>query len=84
MNYYQIVYIYFSTCFVSKLKKHLKVCNARPKDLPSFIEKNCNIPNTNEPPTNTEKVPLCNVPTDKLIEIIAIVENIYCGKPSFV
>ena len=80
VNYEHTGNFHFSTCFVSKLKKHLKVCNARPKTLPSYIEKNCNIPDTNEVLTKTEKVPLCNVPTAKLVETIAIVENIYRGK----
>ncbi|XP_022129010.2 tRNA:m(4)X modification enzyme TRM13 homolog isoform X2 [Pieris rapae] len=55
-----------STCYASKLQKHLTICNARQQEVPPYIKYNVNAP----PETNPLKQPLSEIPSTQIDQII--------------
>jgi tRNA:m4X modification enzyme len=70
----------FSTCFASKLDKHLKVCNARPQETPPYIVQNINMCPETEPPM---RVLLSEVPKEKLAALIDKINHLYDSRILF-
>lgn len=62
------------TCYLSKLEKHLAICNARPSDLPPYIVTNINSPTNVEVPS---RVQLSKLPIDTLTQAIDKVNFLY-------
>lgn len=64
----------FSTVYVSKLEKHLSICNARVTEQPPYI-----VPNINAP-TETEvflRKPLSEIPKETVRQVIDKIDAIY-------
>ncbi|XP_028035654.1 tRNA:m(4)X modification enzyme TRM13 homolog isoform X1 [Bombyx mandarina] len=61
------------TCYISKLEKHLTICNARQQDQPPYIEYNINTPITNAVP----RILLSEIPGDIIIQVINKVNSLY-------
>ncbi|XP_013389808.1 tRNA:m(4)X modification enzyme TRM13 homolog [Lingula anatina] len=64
------------SCYKSKLKKHLKKCNAREKVQPACYQKSVNS-GYGEDETETEKVTILTVPVEEVFQLIEKVKNIH-------
>ncbi|XP_031332142.1 tRNA:m(4)X modification enzyme TRM13 homolog isoform X2 [Photinus pyralis] len=62
-----------STCYASKLKKHLKKCNAKPSQDVPYLQKNVNV----EVESTSQTRSLANMPVPQLLEVIAKVNKIH-------
>lgn len=70
------------TCYVTKLKKHLKKCNARPQELPEYIVPKLNFFDVeDEGPNALEGYSITTVPDDVLLDLIKKIERIYENLP---
>lgn len=65
------------TVYSKNLRKHLKICNARPKEMPSYIVPNINIDSSQEAATESEQVKLSDISPEVLKELIDKVEKFY-------
>ncbi|KAG6448492.1 hypothetical protein O3G_MSEX005517 [Manduca sexta] len=62
------------TCYISKLEKHLSICNARAVDLPPYIVQNINAP------SDLDAYPrrlLSQIPVESLMQVIDKVNLLY-------
>lgn len=68
--------------YATKLNKHLKICNARPKNLEGYIEKNINSGLSEVPPELSIKESyqlLSKFPSEQILLTIKKVNNIFKG-----
>ncbi|XP_045504885.1 tRNA:m(4)X modification enzyme TRM13 homolog isoform X2 [Colias croceus] len=61
------------TCYVSKLEKHLAICNARQQEIPEYIKHDVNAP----PETGPERKPLSQTPLISIMKLIDKVNYLY-------
>lgn len=68
-----------STCFLSKLEKHLKVCNAKQDNLPTYIVKNINSGNEHDSvcAIETSQRQLSKIPIKEIKLVLTKITNIY-------
>lgn len=69
--------ITLSTCYISKLQKHLSICNARQGELPSYIVKDVN---TAVGPEEGPRPLLSEVPRETMEQLIEKVNMLYDSK----
>lgn len=70
-----------STCYASKLEKHLSICNARQTELPAYIVHNINSPASDAGGSEPEaRLSLSQVPHEELLRVIDKVNHIYESK----
>lgn len=69
-----------STCYASKLEKHLSICNARQMELPAYIVLNVNSPAANAGSEGEVRRLLNEVPHDELLRVIDKVNRLYESK----
>lgn len=65
-----------SSCYASKLEKHLTICNARPTELPVYIVHNINSPGDGGGEGGTRRL-LNEVPPEELLRVINKVNHLY-------
>lgn len=70
-----------SSCYVNKLKKHMAVCNSRPKEKPPFI-----IPGINrtDQDSNQNCRKLADLSADELALLLQKIEFVYNSKLNIV
>ncbi|CAG4987310.1 unnamed protein product [Colias eurytheme] len=61
------------TCYVSKLEKHLAICNARQQEIPEYIKHDVNAP----PETGPERKPLSQTSLISIMKLIDKVNYLY-------
>lgn len=64
------------SCYAKKLKKHLKICNSRPKPLPEYIVPGINLSDSKKSCHN-EVYSITSVPDDVLVELIEKIETVF-------
>ncbi|XP_022823899.1 tRNA:m(4)X modification enzyme TRM13 homolog [Spodoptera litura] len=62
------------TVYVSKLEKHLSICNARARDQPPYIVPNINAPNEGE---LCVRLPLAQLPRETIMQVIDKINYLY-------
>lgn len=67
--------MFFSSCFISQLAKHMEKCNSKPQPMPEYIKENINVIDNNE----EIKVNLGTLSDEELLAIIARVSKIHSG-----
>lgn len=67
----------FSTCYISKLEKHLSICNARQQEQPSYIVHDVNAPAVTE---DCPRLPLAKLPLRRILQVIDKVNMLYDSK----
>ncbi|KAK6629621.1 hypothetical protein RUM43_003438 [Polyplax serrata] len=65
------------SCYVKKLRKHLKKCNSRPKDLPEYITPGINLTDSTMPTVQEVTYPISSVPEDVLLHLIERINLVY-------
>lgn len=63
-----------SSCFISKLEKHLQICNARQLEQPPYICKNVNVLS---PAPDGPRPPLNSVAQDDIAAVINKINSLY-------
>ncbi|XP_023948496.2 tRNA:m(4)X modification enzyme TRM13 homolog isoform X2 [Bicyclus anynana] len=66
-----------STCYARKLEKHLSICNARQHELPDYIVHNINAPSPQEDSSLSPRLPLSQIPLQKILQVIHKVNVLY-------
>lgn len=95
ISYYEIIYNKYlsvvikikiflsvcSTCYKSKLSKHLKICNAKITYVPEYINKGINLGFVSnlEDSVNSNKLELASIGTEEILAVIYKVNKLYAG-----
>lgn len=72
-----MIFFFSSTCYATKLEKHLLICNARQVALPDYIVPNINAPSSLD---TTPRKLLNEVPKESLLKVIDKVNMLYESK----
>lgn len=65
------------SCYLRKLRKHLKKCNSRPKDLPSYIAPQVNLMDSECSAAEDIRYSITTLPDDSLLDLIRKIESLY-------
>lgn len=64
-----------STCYASKLEKHLEICNAREVDQPPYIVKSINAPLPAD--LSCPRIPLSGIPKETILDVIDKINTLF-------